>query len=302
MTWSGCGLSRGTDAGIRVGFDCTQLASTITHNAYNFPWSSRRHPHVTCDEDAPIMLIVLQHGIFGFGTIALPLKVVEYFWGIGGRLERRGHRVIAPSVSPLGGIKSRAERLNRIILAEAREGEKIVLIGHSMGGLDGRYLVSKLAAGAKVAALVTIATPHRGSPMADAVVQFDMPRLDPFKLVGIDSDGVRNLTTDHMAGFNAEMPNREGVRYYAVPVACKAEKVPWFFKFSHGLIAKEEGENDGMVSIKSAAPPEEVGRWEVEETWWVDHLNAANMKWPGADGVDVGEKYEQIVSRLEKEL
>lgn len=42
------------------------------------------------------------------------------------------------------------------------------LIGHSMGGLDARYLITHLQPEAfTVKTLTTIATPHRGSAFAD---------------------------------------------------------------------------------------------------------------------------------------
>lgn len=48
--------------------------------------------------------------------------------------------------------------------------QRVVLVGHSQGGLDARYLVSTLRYGDRVALLATIATPHRGTRVADAVL------------------------------------------------------------------------------------------------------------------------------------
>ena len=52
-----------------------------------------------------------------------------------------------------------------------RSNSKVILMGHSMGGLDARYAVSKLGMDRHVAAVVTISTPHRGSPFADWVLE-----------------------------------------------------------------------------------------------------------------------------------
>ncbi|MCC6588987.1 MAG: alpha/beta fold hydrolase [Bryobacterales bacterium] len=67
-----------------------------------------------------------------------------------------------------------ADRLDRI-----RDDTEVILIGHSMGGLVCRhYLESRRfdhrAAFAKVRALITLGTPHRGSPMAlPAILGYD---------------------------------------------------------------------------------------------------------------------------------
>ncbi len=45
------------------------------------------------------------------------------------------------------------------------------IIAHSMGGLDARYLISRLQPkGVDVRSLVTVATPHRGSALADYII------------------------------------------------------------------------------------------------------------------------------------
>src|SRR6185369_9552458 len=50
------------------------------------------------------------------------------------------------------------------ILAETGK-EKVILIGHSQGGLDARAVASKRPD--LVAAVMTVATPHHGSPVSD---------------------------------------------------------------------------------------------------------------------------------------
>jgi len=50
----------------------------------------------------------------------------------------------------------------------------IHVVGHSMGGLDARHMISRLGMDAQVQTLVTLGTPHRGSPVADRV--FDLAR------------------------------------------------------------------------------------------------------------------------------
>ena len=57
-----------------------------------------------------------------------------------------------------------AERVEQLIRHHPRE--RIDLVGHSEGGLIGRYYVQKLNGARRVRHLVTLGTPHRGTPWA----------------------------------------------------------------------------------------------------------------------------------------
>ena len=87
--------------------------------------------------------IVLVHGLCGFRALAVAGRVMaEYFRGIPGQLAASGNRVYAARVSPTGGVEQRAADLREFLLRELPN-EPVHLIGHSMGGLDARYLVSR---------------------------------------------------------------------------------------------------------------------------------------------------------------
>ena len=58
--------------------------------------------------------------------------------------------------------------------------KKIHIIAHSMGGLDSRYMISKLGMADRVLSLTTISTPHHGSPIADITVARASPALNVF--------------------------------------------------------------------------------------------------------------------------
>src|SRR6185295_13172853 len=57
-----------------------------------------------------------------------------------------------------------AERVEQLVRDHGRE--RIDLVGHSEGGLIGRYYVQKLNGAHRVRHLVTLGTPHRGTPWA----------------------------------------------------------------------------------------------------------------------------------------
>lgn len=124
--------------------------------------------------------VYLVPGFLGFAS----LGEFAYFRGVAERLRdgmaRRGveAEVIACATEPTGSIRRRADRLLGIVLESGGlEAEAIHVVGHSTGGLDARLLVSpgvQLRPGddeARVArrmrAVVTVSTPHRGSPVAN---------------------------------------------------------------------------------------------------------------------------------------
>jgi triacylglycerol lipase len=131
-------------------------------------------PHVPRDvrPDArghgPPYPLLLHHGFAGFRDIG----PINYFYDVARTLRTNGEVVYETEVSPFLPTAQRSYELAAIVdrvLAETGS-EKVVLIAHSQGGLDARYLISSLGYGDRVALLATIATPHRGSRVADAIV------------------------------------------------------------------------------------------------------------------------------------
>lgn len=112
--------------------------------------------------------IILHHGLAGFRDIG-PLN---YFYRVAEDLRARGEVVYESEVAPFLPPQNRAYELAALVdrvLAETGSA-KVVIIGHSQGGLDPRYMISSLGYGDRVALLATIATPHRGTRIADAVM------------------------------------------------------------------------------------------------------------------------------------
>ena len=103
--------------------------------------------------------IVLVHGLFGFDQVRMgPLVLVDYFHGIPPVLRAAGNRVLVPKLSPTASIASRAAQLKAFIDRES-PGEPVHLVGHSMGGLDCRYLITHLDMASRVLSLTTLGTP-----------------------------------------------------------------------------------------------------------------------------------------------
>ncbi|MBX3188009.1 MAG: hypothetical protein KF819_13385 [Labilithrix sp.] len=117
--------------------------------------------------------IVLAHGFNGSTTNTWS------FYKVADRLTADGHVVHAAEVSPYKSVPVRAGELAghvdaAIAKCRARPGcdaSKVHIVAHSMGGLDSRYLISKLGYGNRVASLTTISSPHRGTRIADVLLK-----------------------------------------------------------------------------------------------------------------------------------
>ena len=234
--------------------------------------------------------IVLHHGLLGFPNLkAGPLKF-RYFRRIDRVLAERGHPVIVTRVHPTAGIERRARQLKETILRQldilGRSDEKVVIIGHSLGGLDARYMISQLGMEEQVSALLTITTPHRGSPFADWCVRLLDQRLGAFRLLralGLDFQAANDLTTESCRRFNEEIVDSPAVRYFSVSAARPRLRVPAFAYHSHKVIYDVEGENDGLVSVQSSTWARHLGIWPADHWHTINHRMVIEMTNPTGD-------------------
>jgi triacylglycerol lipase len=264
--------------------------------------------------------IVLVHGIFGFTRIALGnLKNVDYYREIPDALRKDDHVVPAPpQTHRTGSVAERAQDLKNYLLDPNRVevfGKKVHLVAHSMGGLDSRVMISTLGMADRVLSLTTIATPHHGSPIANAVVKKTEPWLPQvLEKAGIDVRATADLTTEACEQRNQVVQDAPGVAYFSIAGQYKPRKKFLIFGPSTGvlgptydLIAKTEGDNDGVVSVQSAMMP---GRpaWTHLDTWNgnMNHFreinwgaNAAPTPFELAD-LSIVEKYRELVKRIKE--
>jgi triacylglycerol lipase len=220
--------------------------------------------------DAPVVLV---HGLCGYERVtAFGRTLKEYFPGVRARLEAAGNRVLVPRLSCTRGVEARAAELKHFIERRVPAGP-VHLIGHSMGGLDARFMVSRLGMAERVRSVTTVGTPHRGSAFADWGVRKFGRLLAPFfQLLGLSVQAFFDLTSAACARFNETVPDAPGVRYLSVAGVCEGELLSGAWRFPHGIVERAEGPNDGVVSVASAAWGEHTDVWEG------DHLNLVN--WP----------------------
>jgi triacylglycerol lipase len=236
--------------------------------------------------------IVLVHGLFGFdeikptGTLGL-----AYFRNIAKFLSEAGYCVPdPPRLRPAGTVVNRARDLKDYLDdREETRHAKAHLIAHSMGGLDARCLISELDMAGRIASLTTIGTPHEGSPLADWIALASRP-LDPLlgslvRLLGFDPDrlgGIGDLTIQARADYNARVPDHPGVRYYTVAGRYAPERILGYplgpLGLTCDLIQRQEGDNDGLVSVASALFQSRREAWTPLGTWDANHFRLIN--WP----------------------
>lgn len=211
--------------------------------------------------------VVLMHG---FGMLSILVR--------GGHLHDealylrlRGVVAYAPNVSPYHTVPSRAdmwcERIDHIL--EETGAQKVHLIAHSMGGLDARWLISRLDYAQHVESLTTIATPHRGSSVANVVLERP-ERIQEWlsdaanwagerTIDGGKADfrrAVHDLTPEYVQNhFNEEVPDHPDVKYYSYAGqagrGCDNTINP-VLRPLNALLYGKEGVNDGFVSVTSA--------------------------------------------------
>jgi triacylglycerol lipase len=248
-------------------------------------------PRVADGSGAPYP-IVLAHGMFGFQKIQL--LGLEYWNGVVEDLATIGEKqVFAARVPPINTVAERAGVLAAFVdhvLAKTGK-RKVILIGHSQGGLDSRHLISSLGYGDRVAALVTISTPHHGSRIADLVLglapkpAYDLlsPLLDLYGILAgqTDSqkeleDSLHDLSQSWVDGeFNPSNPDDPRVLYFSwagrsngvgEAADCdgalypddpsKRDAVNTMFAATGAYLSSEgapaHAVNDGLVSVHSA--------------------------------------------------
>jgi triacylglycerol lipase len=244
--------------------------------------------------------IVLVHGLLGFDRVKVGgYTLACYFPGIADFLTAAGNRVLEPRLSPTGGVAARAAQLKAFLDRHA-PGERVHLVAHSMGGLDSRYLISRLGMANRVLTLTTIGTPHRGTAFADWGIHRLEGVLRPFLgMFGIPYQAFYDLTTASCRAFNEQVPDAPNVRYFSIAGRHDGHWLSPEWKLPQRVVTKAEGPNDGVVSLTSAT------YGETCEVWEGDHLSLVNWRHPMGQvigrGCDRKPAYSALVGRLADE-
>ena len=233
--------------------------------------------------------VVLVHGLAGFDTLGFGRWRAAYFRGVAAGLRARGVPVHTARLPAFASVPARAEALARFVRSLPHP--RVSLIAHSMGGLDARYALSRLGLADRVAELVTIGTPHRGTPIAALVRRWPWRWLTAaIASAGAPVEALDWLTPSALERFAETTPDAPEVTYYCV-VARASWRQLWrnpLLWACHLYLRWREGDSDGLVPVDSQ-------RWgtclgEVGADHW------AQIGW--AVGSRAPELYADIVARL----
>jgi triacylglycerol lipase len=241
--------------------------------------------------------VVFVHGLLGFDYLRLgPWRLACYWSCLPDRVRAAGNRVHVARVAALGTVRERAGQL-KAYLDEHCPREPVHLFAHSMGGLDARYMISRLGMASRVLSLTTLGTPHRGTPFAD----WGLRRVVPFvrrlsELFGRASRAIEDLSTAACRRFNDEVPDAPGVRYFSVAGQFLSSWRTPTWHLSWKIIHQEQGHNDGLVPVSSATYGEDCSLWQG------DHVSLINFPAPVSRAIgrwqDRTAAYAALLNRL----
>lgn len=242
------------------------------------------------DEDA----IVFVHGFLGFSEIPLLWWPIRYFRHARACLGERGLTASFPSLPPAGSVEARAGALSAFL--GTLSAPRIHLIAHSMGGLDSRYVAHALDPQHRIRSVITIGTPHRGTPVASWF--FESRGLVPWLGRTWLRKALQDLTPETCEAFNRQVKDRADIRYVSFAGVRPAAEMPGLLRPWSRLLQQRAGDNDGLVPAASTVWGEAGG------TVHGDHLelvgwSLARRNAPAQRPFDDRSLYRRILEVLE---
>ncbi len=205
--------------------------------------------HSVNHDDPAGSAIIFVHGLRGFVSCRLLGREIKYFRGLADALKDFGIPLYFPPLPPCGTITERAASLATYIAKISQR--RLLLVGHSMGGLDCRRFIHSLDDKHLVRALVTLGTPHLGTPLADWLVKGS--DLESKLARRWMMPGMGELTSMALGHFNRETPDRSDVRYFSYAGCRPVVEMPLLFRRWARRLEEAAGDNDGQVPVTSAA-------------------------------------------------
>lgn len=222
-TGSGAGGASSSASGGQGGASESTSAATTSTSATSSASSTALGPPYP---------VVLAHGFFGFESFA-GLDFVTYFYGVKDALAAEGIVVYTPAVAPFNDSTVRGAQLATAIqeiLAETGHA-KVNLIGHSQGGLDARVVAHDHPE--LVASIVTVSTPHYGTPIADVALKLvgdpalmdvldwivnalGAPLYDELGATTAVSKPLALFSQPGIKAFNQSYPNAATIPYFSI--------------------------------------------------------------------------------------
>lgn len=199
------------------------------------------------------------------------------------RLRAAGANVRTIVVSGRSGTAYNARQIAETLAASPNDGErKVILIGYSKGGLDIlRFLVDFPELAVRVDAVVAVASPLFGTPLADlaapayAALAAKMPhdRCPPG-----DGEVIVSLTPDAATRWLQANPLPAGVNYYSLAAFTTREHVGRalapFWKQLGGIAVRNDGQvvaTDAVIPGSTVLGYVNADHWGIAQTIETDH-------------------------------
>jgi len=241
----------------------------------------------SCSTKYPLVLV---HGV----GLRDDVGAIKYWSDLPKVLEKNGAKVFLANQDAFNSHVENAIKLRErvLVILEQTGAEKINLIAHSKGGLESRFMITKLGMADKVASLTTLASPHRGSFLADTILSWLGKKewLDNvIKTVNAYAHflgdekpnallAAKNLTTSYMQHFNHSVPDAPKVYYQSYGGMVTKDHPSGKIRFQHKIMLKAEGDNDCTVSKKSYQWGDFKGIVSSNQEFGVSHFDIVGMK------------------------
>ncbi|EKQ51683.1 MULTISPECIES: acetyltransferase/hydrolase [unclassified Clostridium] len=287
-------------------YACHLVASEYDHECYKVINNNARVDSEVCKTRYPIILV---HGV-GFRD----LKYINYWGRIPRELIRNGAAIYYGNQEAWGTIEYNSEEIKNKIFQVLKEtkSEKVNIIAHSKGGLDARYMISKLNMGKYVASLTMISSPHKGCKFVDLACKIPdkiykaIARMFDkyYTLLGDKKPDFyaasRQFSTYNSKKFNEEVKDVPQVYYQSYASVMKNMFSDYILTIPYILVKLTEGENDGLVCVESAKWGNFKGVLRNKYRRGISHGDIIDMRREDYKDFDVIEKYVEIVSELKK--
>jgi len=285
-------------------YACNLARDEYEHECYKVDIEKTRVDSAICKTKYPFVLI---HGV-GFRDF----KYINYWGRIPKELIRQGATVYYGNQEAFGTVEYNAQDIKEKILDIVKETgcEKVNIIAHSKGGLDARYMVSKLDMGEYVASITMMSSPHNGVKFVDIachipdVIYKGIAKAfnKYFVMIGDKNPdfytATRQFSTKHSKKFNEEVKDVEEIYYQSYATVMKNLFSDYILTIPYVIVKLTEGDNDGLVSVSSAKWGEFRGIIENEHYRGISHGDIIDLRRDDYKAFDVIEKYVEIVSEL----
>lgn len=242
------------------------------------------------------------------GMMVKDFSLWPAFRGITDFLRKQNVTVYVSNQDGVGSVETNAAQLKQEIeeILEKENCNKVNIIAHSKGGVDSRYMISRLDMADRVASLTTLSTPHHGSGLSARLLE--MPAFwaktiafftDTFyKILGDKQPNIlllgQELTGHAMERFNEAVPNMPAVYYQSYSSTAPGKKA--FLRYIPYRISRycEQDDTDGMVAVKSS----QWGNYRGSMGTELDHFKMVGVYGTKKKLAGVGLFYLHIIHEL----